>query len=379
MDYYELLGVQRSADADEIKRAYRALALKYHPDKNPGNKEAEEKFKQINEAYAALSDPEKRAQYDQFGRVGGPGGFDGGFPGAGGGVGDLFDLFNSVFGGGDPFGGARGGRGGANRPARGEDLQVEVDITLEQARAGADIEVDVDRLHTCEHCHGRKAEPGGKGLQTCNTCGGSGQVRQTQRTILGNFMTAAPCPTCRGSGEINPEPCTVCHGRGRSIKPDKVTVSLPKGIDGGYRLRVSNQGNHGVNGGPPGDLYVLLELAPHPHLTREEDDLHYTASIGLAQAALGAKIEVPTLDGPQTVDVHPGAQPGETIHLRGKGMPRLQARGEGDLIVTLSVGVPKKLSKRARELLEEYAKETGEAIAPPEGLLTKLGKAIRGE
>ena len=376
MDYYELLGVTKSADADEIKRAYRALALKYHPDKNPGDHSAEEKFKQINEAYAVLSDPEKRAQYDQFGRVGGPGqgGFD---PGGFGNVSDLFDLFNSVFGG-DVFGQARGPA--RNRAVRGEDLQVEVGITLEQARAGSDIEVEVDRLTECEHCHGNRAEPGGKGLQTCTTCNGQGQVRQQQRTILGNFVTAAPCPTCRGTGELNPEPCTVCHGRGRTITPEKVTVSLPKGIDGGYRLRVSGAGNQGLKGGPPGDLYVLLELEPHEHLTRDGDNLHFNLPLGIAQAALGGKFMVPTLDGPQELEVPPGAQPGDTLRLRGKGMPRLQARGEGDLLVTLDVIVPKKLSKRARELLEEYAKEVGEEThAGQPGFFERLGRAIRGD
>ncbi len=376
MDYYDLLGISRTADADEIKRAYRALALKYHPDKNPGNKEAEEKFKTINEAYGALQDPEKRAQYDQFGKVGGAGGFPGG--GQGQGMGDLFDLFNSVFGG-DPFGQQRGAGRGGKRAARGEDLQVEVNISLEQARAGADIEVEIDKLIGCGHCNGSRAEPGGKGLQTCNTCGGAGQVRQQQRTILGNFMTAAPCPTCKGTGENNPEPCSKCHGRGRTIKPEKVTVTLPKGIDGGYRLRVAGQGNAGMFGGPAGDLYVFLELKPHPHLTRDADDLHYTAHIGLAQATLGTKLEIPTLDGTHTLEIPHGSQPNDTLHLRGKGMPRLQARGEGDLIVTIAVSVPKKLSKRAKELLEEYAKEVGESIAPPEGFLSKIGKVIRGD
>ncbi len=374
MDYYDLLGVSRTADSDEIKRAYRALALKYHPDKNPGNKEAEEKFKTINEAYGALSDPEKRAQYDQFGKVGGAG-FDSNFGGAGG---DLFDLFNSVFGG-DIFGQQRGAARGGKRAARGEDLQVEVSITLEQARIGADIEVEIDKLIGCDRCHGSRAEPGGKGLQTCGTCGGAGQVRQQQRTILGNFMTAAPCQTCKGTGEINPEPCSKCHGRGRTIKPEKVTVTLPKGIDGGYRLRVAGQGNAGMFGGPAGDLYVFLELKPHVHLTRDGDNLHYTAHIGLAQASLGTKLEIPTLDGTHALEIPHGSQPNDTLHLRGKGMPRLQARGEGDLIVTVAVSVPKKLSKRAKELLEEYAKETGESIVPPEGFLSKIGKVIRGD
>ncbi len=378
MDYYELLGVSKSADADEIKRAYRALALKFHPDKNPGNKEAEEKFKQINQAYATLSDPEKRAHFDQYGsepQNGSPFGQSGGFAG-----GDLFDLFNSVFGGGDVFGQQTRGRGGRNRAQRGEDLQVETKINLEQARSGADVIVEVDKLEHCTHCNGARSEPGGKGLQSCQTCGGQGQVRHQQRTILGNFMTAAPCPTCHGTGEINPEPCTVCHGRGRTIKAEKVTVTLPKGIDGGYRLRVSGAGNQGINGGPAGDLYVFLELEPHAHLEREGDNLHYVLPIGIAQATLGGAFAVPTLDGDQTLEVHAGAQPGDTVKLRGKGMPRLQARGEGDLIVTLKVSVPKKLSKRAKELLEEYAKEVGEDISHKKpGFFENLGKAIRGE
>jgi molecular chaperone DnaJ len=376
MDYYELLGVNKTADSDEIKRAYRTLALKFHPDKNPGNKEAEEKFKQINEAYGALSDPEKRAEYDQYGKVGSAAGA--GFN-PNGGMGDIFDLFNSVFGG-DVFGNQGGRTRGRSSPARGEDLQVETRITLEQARDGADIEVEVDRLEGCGHCNGKRSEPGGKGLQPCQTCGGAGQVRQMQRTILGNFMTAAPCPTCKGAGEINPEPCTVCHGRGRTIKPEKVMVTLPKGIDGGYRLRVSNAGNNGLNNGPSGDLYVFLELEPHKYLERDGDDLHYTLPVGLAQAALGSKVSIPTLDGADPLEIPAGAQHGEQIRIRGKGMPRLQARGEGDLFVTLNVKVPKGISKRARELLEEYAKEVGEEVSDHQpGFFERIGKAFRGD
>jgi molecular chaperone DnaJ len=378
-DYYQVLGVTRTADADEIKRAYRAHALKYHPDKNPGDKTAEEKFKQINEAYAVLSDPEKRARYDQFGTAdtaGSP------FTGAGGFAGqDLFDLFNSVFGDSSIFGGAAGGRGRSrNRAQRGEDLQVEAVINLQQARAGSEIEVEADRLVTCEHCHGNRSEPGGKGIEVCTTCQGSGQVRQQQRTILGNFVTAAPCPTCRGTGELNPEPCTVCHGRGRQIKPERVSVTLPRGIDGGYRLRVQGAGNHGLAGGPPGDLYVFLEMEEHPELKREGEHLHFTLPVGVAQAALGGSFRVPTLDGLEPVDVPPGSQPGDTVRLRGKGMPRLQGRGEGDLVVTLDVRVPRKLSKRARELLAEYAKEVGEEVGDHQpGFLERLGKAFRGD
>jgi molecular chaperone DnaJ len=381
VDYYELLGVSKTADADEMKRAYRALALKYHPDKNPGDHAAEEKFKKINEAYSVLSDPDKRARYDQFGAAGlsGDGGMGGGFDGnfAGG---DLFDIFNSVFGG-DLFGTGRGNQRGGKRPARGEDLQVEVHITLEQARSGADIKVDVDRLVTCSHCDGKRAEPGGKGLQTCATCRGQGQVQQQQRTILGTFVTAAPCPTCKGTGEANPEPCTKCKGRGRTIQPDAVTVTLPKGIDGGYRLRVTGQGNEGAFGGPSGDLYVFLELSPHKYLERDGDNLLYRLNVGLAQAALGGVFSIPTLDGAEPLEVPAGAQPGEVLRLRGKGMPRLQKSGEGDLIVTVNVNVPKKLSKHAKELLEELAKELGEEVSNSNqpGFFERLGRVIRGE
>lgn len=376
MDYYEVLGVSRTADADEIKRAYRALALKFHPDRNPGDAGAVERFKQINEAYSVLSDAEKRAQFDQFGRVGPQGSPFGGqdFGGA-----DLFDLFNSVFGDAGVFGQARQSRG-RTRAARGEDLQVEASITLEQARAGAEIELEVDRLAACDHCAGTRSEPGGKGLQACATCGGAGQVRQQQRTILGNFVTAAPCPTCRGAGETNPEPCTACHGRGRTIREEKVSVTLPRGIDGGYRLRVAGAGNHGLHGGPAGDLYVLLSLEPHPELERDGEHLHYRLPLGIAQAALGAIFQVPTLDGPEPLEAPAGSQPGDTLRLRGKGMPRLQARGDGDLIVTLEVAVPKKLSKRARELLAQYAEEVGEQVSAAQpGLLERIGRVIRGD
>ncbi|HEX2864497.1 MAG TPA: molecular chaperone DnaJ [Deinococcales bacterium] len=377
-DYYEVLGIGRGADADEIKRAYRALALKYHPDRNPGDKPAEEKFKEINNAYATLSDPERRAHYDQYGSE--PSGSD---PFAGGNPfgGDLFDLFNSVFGGEGFMGGMGANPRARNRAQAGEDLQVETTITLEQARAGADLQIDVDRFATCEHCHGTRAEPGGKGLVTCPTCLGAGQIRQQQRTFLGNFVTMAPCPQCHGAGELNPEPCVECHGRGRKISHDKVTVTLPKGIDGGYRLRVAGNGNAGLNGGPNGDLYVFLEMQPHPHLERENEHLHTNLQVGLAQAALGGKFEVPSLDGPVPLDVPAGTQHGDTLRLKGKGMPRLQGRGEGDLIVTVNLKVPKKLSKRAQELLTEYARETGETLTPIEdkGLIGKIGRAIRGQ
>ncbi|PYE56526.1 molecular chaperone DnaJ [Deinococcus yavapaiensis] len=373
MDYYELLGVPRDASADDIKKAYRKLALQYHPDRNK-EEGAQEKFAQINAAYAALSDPEKRAHYDRFGSEPSAAGM----PGAGG-FGDPnfdpFDLFEQMFGGG-LFGGARGGR----RVARGEDLETTARITLEDARIGADIEVNIDRLTECEHCHGTRSEPGGTPPKTCGTCGGAGTVTAQTRTILGNIVTQQPCPTCRGEGQIIEDPCKVCRGRGRTLKADRVKVTLPKGIDEGYRIRVSGKGNEGPGG--PGDLYVHLEMAPHPDFTREGEHLIHQAKIGVARASFGGKIEVPTLDGPKEIEVKSGTQHGDTVRLRGFGMPRLQASGVGDLVVVFDVQIPKagNLSKEARAALEAYAREVGEDVEHKEpNLFERIGKAIRGE
>ena len=376
MDYYTLLEVSRDASPEVIKASYRKLALKYHPDRNK-DEGASEKFASINNAYATLSDPDKRAHYDRFGSepqsAGMPGG---GFGDMGG---DPFDLFESLFGGG-LFGG--NGRRGSAGPSRGEDLQVEVDITLEQSREGAEIEVELDRLVSCEHCAGGKTEPGGKPPITCTTCNGAGRVQYQQRTLLGNFVTEQACPTCKGEGKLVVDPCTVCKGRGRTLKSENISVKLPKGIDEGYRIRVSNQGNAGPAG--PGDLYVHLRLKKHSSLERDGDHLHFIASLGLAQAVLGGSLEVPTLDGSKAVDVKPGTQYGDTLRLRGQGMPRLQGGGPGDLIVNFKLEVPsaKNLSKEAREHLEAYAKATGENLSSgghKEGFFERLGKAIKGE
>ena len=356
-DYYEALGVSRTADGKEIKAAYRKLALKYHPDRNPGSREAEEKFKQLNEAYAVLSDAEKRGRYDRYGSADPQAQFSG----------DIFDIFASVFGGVSGFRGA-----GAQRGVPGEDLETELRITLEQARDGATVEVEVERWGTCHHCQGDRAEPGSRGRQTCPTCRGAGQVRQQVQSFFGTMVTQQICPQCRGLGEVVTTPCTVCRGSGREEERGKVPVSLPKGIDAGYRLRIPRQGNVGQDGGQPGDLYVYITLEPHPHLRREGDDLYYPLKLGFAQAALGSSFEVPTLDGPEVVQVPPGTQPGSEFRLRGKGMPRLRQVGFGDQIVTAVVEVPKKLSPRARELLEAYAEEMGEEIQEHETLIEKL-------
>ncbi|MBB5378931.1 molecular chaperone DnaJ [Deinococcus metalli] len=373
MDYYELLGVANSASADEIKSAYRKLALKYHPDRNK-EAGASEKFTQINEAYAVLSDAEKRAHYDRYGSApsaGMPGGDP--FGGMGGAGFDPMDIFEQL------FGGAMGGRG-RRGPARGDDLETEAFVTLAQARAGEEVEVMVDRLTTCEHCHGSRTEPGGQPPKTCTTCGGAGAVRAQARTIFGVVETQQPCPTCRGEGQIIQDPCTVCKGRGRTLKAEPVKVKLPRGIDEGYRIRVAGKGNEGPGGN--GDLYVHIEMEKHPQLRREAEHLIYPAKIGFAKAALGGRIEVPTLDGPVSVEVKPGTQHGELHRLHEKGMPRLQGRGNGDLVVEYDVMVPKpaQLSPEARDALLAYARAVGDEVNDkPEGFLGKVGKIFRGE
>ena len=355
-DYYQILGVDQRADGAAIKAAYRKLALTYHPDKNPGNHEAEEKFKAINEAYAVLSDPAKRSRYDRFGSV------DESIPmGA-----DIFDIFASVFGS-----GMAGGRQRA-RGLTGEDLETELRVTLEQAREGATVRVPIERYAACGHCHGDRAEPGSGGKATCATCGGIGQVRSQAQSFFGTVMTTRTCPDCHGEGQIVTKPCTVCGGRGRLFASDRVEVTLPRGIDGGYRLRVPRQGNAGLDGGPAGDLYLYIELAEHPLFTRDGDDLHHDLEIGLAQAALGATFTVPTMEGDETLQLPAGTQPGSEFRFRGKGMPRLRHAGYGDQVVTVKVVVPKGIGPEARGHLEAYAQAVGEDFDVRETVVDKV-------
>lgn len=362
-DYYELLGIARDADAAAIKASYRKLALKYHPDRNPGDTDAEETFKQLNEAYAVLSDPEKRQRYDTYGSADAGAQFSG----------DIFDIFSSVFGGG--FAGATARQAVRGQP--GEDLEVRVEITLEQAREGAQVPLEVERMARCERCDGERAEPGTDGKTSCPTCGGVGQVRAQAQSLFGTVMTARTCPRCQGAGEVVTQPCTGCSGRGRNLDSSTVEVALPKGIDGGYRLRVPRQGSAGIEGGEDGDLYVYLELAPHEHFVRDGDDLRYALEIGPAQAALGSGFEVPTMDGPDVLEVPAGTQPGMEFRLRGKGMPRLRRGGVGDQIVTVQVVIPEGLGRRARELLTAYAEEVGEEILEKSTLAERI-KGIFG-
>ena len=355
INYYEALQVERTAGAKVIKSSYRKLALEYHPDRNPGNTEAEEKFKQINEAYAVLSDERKRAHYDRYGSADPQAQFSG----------DIFDIFSSVFGG--DFGGRAPQRG-----LQGEDLEAQLTVTLRQARAGETALMEVERMGVCDHCDGDRAEPGSSGRKTCPTCQGAGQVRQQVQSFLGTMVTQAVCPECRGLGEVITTPCVECRGSGRTEQTAQVEVALPKGIDAGYRLRLTQQGNAGVDGGPAGDLYVYIDLEPHPALTRDGDDLHFELNLGFAQAALGSSFEVPTLDDPEVIRVPAGTQSGAEFRLRGKGMPRLRSVGTGDQVVTARVEVPERLSPKARELLEAYAEEVGEEIHEHETLLGRL-------
>jgi len=337
-NYYELLGVGRDAGDNDLKRAYRQLAMQCHPDKNPGDKAAEERFKQISEAYAVLSDPEKRAYYDRFGTAPGAaagGGFDGGF-------GTLFeDIFENFFSG--------GGRSRRTRAARGEDLQYELKITLEEAATGLETKVQLPRLEACELCNGTGAEPGTQ-RTVCETCRGQGQVRFNQ-----GFLTVArPCPKCRGEGEINKSPCRECRGEGRRRTERLLNIKIPAGIEDGMQLRLTGEGSSGVHGGPIGDLYVLVRIREHAIFARSGADLLCELPVSFTNLALGAEIEVPLLDGKDTVRIPAGTQPLEILRLRGKGMPHLRGRGRGDACYRLVLEVPQKLNAKQREALEAF-------------------------
>jgi len=351
-DYYEVLGVSRDADEAEIKKAYRRLALQYHPDRNKDDPNAAEKFKEINEAYEVLSDPEKRAQYDQFGHAafgGGAEGF-GGFESPFGGFGDLGDIFDAMFGG--AFG------GGARRhtgPQPGADLRLNLEITLEEAATGVEKEIEVPRTEECPHCRGVGAEPGTQ-PRICPTCMGTGQVRTVQTTILGRFETVRTCGQCQGQGRIIDKPCRECRGRGRVRRVRRITVKVPAGVDTGHRLRMAREGEAGERGGPPGDLYVYIHVKPHRLFKRQDDDLILEMPISFVQAALGDTIEVPTLDGKARLEIPEGTQPGTVFRLRGKGMPRLKGHGKGDLHVQVRVEIPARLTARQKEILQEFAR-----------------------
>ena len=348
-DYYEVLGVERRADEQEIKSAYRKQALKYHPDRNAGDKEAEERFKEAAEAYAVLADREKRGMYDRFGHaaVNGSSGGAGFDPTIFADFSDIFSNLGDAFGFGDIFGGRRR-RGG---PQRGSDLRYDLEITFEESAKGAETTIKIPREESCETCNGSGAAAG-TSPETCNQCRGAGQLRYQQ-----GFLTVArPCPNCRGTGKTIAKPCQSCRGAGRISQERKLTVKIPAGIATGQRMRLQNEGEHGSAGGPPGDLYVVVHVQDHHFFHREGDDLFCELPIGYPVLALGGEVKVPTLNGRDELHIPAGTQPGARFKLRGKGMPNVSGRGHGDLHVIAGVAVPKKLSKEQRHLLEELSK-----------------------
>ena len=358
-DYYEVLGVSRGANDEEIKKAYRRLAVKLHPDKNPGDKSAEEKFKELSEAYEALSDPQKRAAYDQYGHAA----FDprarAGRAGFGGGFHDPFEIFREVFGGSSIFENFFGSGPDPTQPQRGDDLRYDFEITLEEAALGCVKEIAVSKLDRCDTCKGSGMEPGSK-IRTCSTCGGRGQVL----TSRGIFSIAQTCPHCRGAGRIVEKPCKACQGEGKRERHSKIKLHIPAGVDTGSRLRSAGNGEAGSRGGPPGDLYVVLHVKAHEIFQREEDDLLCEVPVSFVQAALGAEIEVPTLDGRATIKIPAGTQPGTTLRIKGKGVKNLHGHGHGDLHVRIQVEVPTRLTAEQEARLQAFAESCGEDANP---------------
>ncbi len=354
-DYYEVLGVKKDASDADLKKAYRNLAKKLHPDVNPGDKQAEEKFKELNEAYEVLSDAQQRARYDQFGHEqpgqggfgGGAGGFNGDFSGFGGGGFD--DIFSAFFGG--------GAAGGARRhgPARGADLRADITIEFEEAAKGCQKDINLTRDEECDKCHGTGAKEGTQ-PQTCPTCGGTGQVSVVQNTPFGRIQNVRTCDTCRGEGKIVKEPCTKCNGRGKVRTTKRRTIKIPAGIDNEQVIRIGGQGQPGERGGPAGDLQVVVHVKPHKLFTRKGFDLYCTIPISFTHAALGGEVDVPTLDMPVKQNVAEGTQPGTVIRVKGQGIQNLRGSGKGDMFVELNVEVPRKLSDKQKDLLREFEK-----------------------
>lgn len=356
-DYYEVLGVQKGASDEEIKKAYRRLAKKYHPDLNPDNKEAEAKFKEASEAYEILSDPQKRARYDQYGHAGTD---PNGFGGAGGFGGfddiDLSDIFGSFFGGG--FGGARGGQR-RNGPRRGSDISENLVLTFEEAAFGVKKQLKIYRIEECDECHGSGAKHSAD-KKTCPACGGTGEVRNVQRTPLGQFVNVTTCSQCHGTGSIITNPCQKCRGKGRIKRARTVDVDIPAGINSGETVSFRGAGNHGEKGGPAGDLLVTISLKKHPIFTRNGYEVHCDIPITFVQATLGAEIDVPTLDGKIKYTIPEGTQPGTTFRLKGKGIPNVRTKIRADQVFRVTVEVPRSLNAEQRHALESFGKLTND-------------------
>lgn len=372
-DYYEILGVSKDASEGDIKKAYRKVAKECHPDLNPDDKEAEQRFKEASEAYEVLSDSNKRTQYDQFGHEGmnqGAGGF-GGFGGfSGGGFGDIFeDIF-------DMFGGA-GGSARRQGPSRGADIKYGLDITFEEAAFGVEKEIKIDRTEDCTTCSGTGAKPG-TDKKTCGKCGGTGQVKYAQNTPFGQIVRTGPCDECRGSGEKIDSPCEKCHGSGKETRTKKINIKIPAGVDTGSVISLKGEGEPGEKGGPRGDLYIYIDVKPHKIFERQGTDLYCEVAISFAQAALGAELKVPSLEGKLKYTIEAGTQTGTTFRLKGKGIPSLRSGRKGDLYVKVKVKVPTQLNDKEKELIEELAKQSGEEVgnSKKKGFIDKVKDAF---
>ena len=364
-DYYEVLGVGRQASAEELKRAFRKIAMDSHPDRNPDDAVAAARFKEASEAYAVLSDPQRRRSYDLFGHsaagAGGPAVDFSDMP-----FGDIFDTF---------FGGGAGARSRRQASNRGEDLRYDLTISFEEAFSGVEKQLDVSKLAACDHCSGTGAEPG-TGQETCPGCGGSGHVRRAAQSFFGQVVTTATCPTCGGAGRILKNPCQQCRGQGRVQKAKRLAVNIPAGVDMGSQIRISGEGEAGVRGGPPGDLYVVLRVKPHPHLTRHEQDIVYELRVNMVQAALGDRIEIPTIEGAVEIAIPPGTQHGQSFRLAGRGMPDVRGGRRGDQYVVVQLVVPKDLTPEQKALLRKVGGLTGKPEKVSKGFFDKLRDAI---
>ena len=355
-DYYEILGVSKSATADEIKKAYRKKAIEYHPDKNPGAKASEEKFKEAAEAYEVLSDQQKRQRYDQFGHAGVNGSAGGGFGGGSMSMDDIFSHFGDIFGGHFGFGGfGGGGSRGGTRVRKGSDLRVKVKLNLQEIAQGVEKKIKVKKYVSCQHCNGSGAEHASD-MTTCTTCHGSGRVTRVQNTILGQMQTQSECPTCQGEGKIIKDKCKHCAGEGIVREDEVININIPAGVMEGMQLSMSGKGNAARRGGVNGDLLVLVEEDKHPELIRDENDLIYNLLITVPMATLGGSVEVPTVDGKVKVTIAAGTQPGKVLRLRGKGLPSVNRYGTGDLLINIGVYIPENLNKDEKYLMEKLGK-----------------------
>ena len=376
-DYYEVLGVDRNASASDIKKAYRKLAIQYHPDKNPDNKEAEEKFKEAAEAYSVLSDPDKKARYDQFGfeGVSGAGGGSG-FGGAGMDINDIFSMFGDIFGGHGGFSGGFGGFGGGSAgPAkhRGSDQRVKVKLTLQEIANGVTKKFKLKKYVTCSHCGGSGAEGGA--TETCPDCKGTGRVVRTQQSFFGMMRSEVACPRCNGQGKIIKNKCPHCNGDGITMGEEIVEVNIPAGVYEGMQLSMRGKGNAGKYNGVPGDLLILVEEEKHPTLVRDENDLIYSLLLDIPTAALGGFAEIPTIDGKAKVTIDPGTQPGKVLRLRGKGLPSINGYGKGDIVVNISVYIPETLSKDEKKAVESF--RDSENFRPSESIKEKIFRRFK--